>query len=794
MWKTWKFWRHASKMRSWKFWRIGSMLRTWKFWRNTGIGFGAVLVVFFVAAAIWINGQDIDRLEDPLPEPTLILDVRGEPASQLAATRLIPIALEDMPKALQEAVVAVEDQRFYKHGGIDLNGMARAFMRNAQAGGVVEGASTITQQLAKNLFLNAERTYDRKLKEVALAIKIDRTYSKDKILEMYLNQIYFGEGAWGVQQASRTYFGKDASELTLAESAMLAALPKAPSHYSPFVDREKALKRRNLVLTLMQQQGKITEQEMKQAQNEVLDLNEGSPNELAGQYLSYVNHAISEAEALYGLTEDDLLRGGYRIYTNLDPKVQQAMEDVYTEEELFPASPDETIVQSGAVMLDPQTGGIRGIVGRRGDPVFRGYNYATQLKRQPGSAFKPIAVYAPALEAGYTPYSRLEDKEMDFEGYQPRNADRRTRGAVTLEQAVESSYNIPAVWLLNEVGVSTGLEYIHRLGIPTTDSDRSLSLALGGMNEGVSPLQMASAYSAFANEGKLTTPHAITRIERKDGSVVAEAKVEERQVLGAETAYMMTEMLQGVVDEGTGKKAKLTRPAAGKTGTTQLPDLPEFKGLSGSRDTWFVGYTPELVAAIWMGYDKTDAQHYLTSSGGDFPAQVFQAMMTRALDGEPVQEFTVSEAYAEEQRKARFRATWERKLVEWEHDRFEKQLEREEKAKQREEERRIKAEERREREEQKRLEREQKKLEREQAKKAREQERKEKAEQRERERAERDAEKAREREEREAQKEQDRLEREARDEQKRQDRERLREQLERESGEDVLAGQAPAAG
>ncbi|MFS0726192.1 transglycosylase domain-containing protein [Paenibacillus sp. 1P07SE] len=770
------------------------MLKSRKFWLHTGIAFAGLMIVFFVAASAWINGQDIDRLEDPLPEPTLILDMDGEPASQLAAARLVPISIEEMPQTLLDGIVAVEDQRFYDHGGISISAMARAFIRNTQAGGVVEGASTITQQLAKNLFLSADRTYDRKLKEAALAMKIDRTYTKDEILEMYLNQIYFGEGAWGVQQASRTYFGKDASELTLAESAMLAALPKAPSHYSPFVDKARALQRRNLVLKLMQQQGKISEQEMQQAQAEEVTLYEGSPNELAGQYQSYVNHLISEAEALYSLTEDDLLRGGYRIYSTLDPKVQQAMEDVYREDELFPASPDETIVQSGAVILDPRTGGIRGIVGRRGDPVFRGYNYATQLKRQPGSAFKPIAVYAPALEAGYTPYSRLEDVETDFEGYQPRNADRRTRGVVTLEQAVESSYNIPAVWLLNEVGVARGLEYIHRLGIPTTDHDRSLSLALGGMNEGVSPLQMASAYSAFANEGKRTTPHAILRIERKDGSLVAEAKVEEQQVLAAETAYMMTELLQGVVEEGTGQKAKLPRPVAGKTGTTQLPDLPEFKGLSGARDTWFVGYTPELVAAVWMGYDKTDARHYMTSSGGDYPAQVFQAMMTRALDGEPVREFEVSEAYAEERRKERFRAAWERRLIEWEHGRYEKQVEREARAREREEERRIQAEERREREEQKRLEREQKKLER-------ERERQEQAEQRERERQEREAEKAREREAREAQKEQERREREARDEQKRQereardeqkrlDRERLREQLEQAPGEDVVAGQA----
>jgi len=627
------------------------MLKSWKFWRNTLVALAMMVVATFGAASVWINGQNIDRLEDPLPQPSLILDVHGEPASQLSGTKMVPVSITQMSPRLLEAIVAVEDQRFWEHGGVDATAMARAFFRNTQAGGVVEGASTITQQLAKNLFLSSEQTYDRKLKEVAIAMKIEQTYTKQQILEMYLNQIYFGEGAWGVQQAAKTYFGVDASELTLAQSALLAALPKAPSHYSPFVDPERALERRNLVLALMRDQGQITEAELQQAQAESLELNEGTTNELNGKYQSYVNHVMNEAESLYGLTEEELLRGGYRIYTNLDPKVQQAMEGVYEESSLFPESPDETMVQSGAVILDPRTGGIRGIVGRRGEPVFRGFNYATQLKRQPGSAIKPIAVYAPALEEGYTPGSMLVDEETDFDGYRPRNADRRTRGEVTLEEAVKKSYNIPAVWLLDELGIDRGLEMIHQFGLPTTERDRNLSVALGGLDEGVSPLQMAAAYAVFANEGRRATPHAITRIERKDGSVLVEAETEQAQVVKPETAYAMTELLQGGVEEGTGRKARLDRPTAGKTGTTQLPDLPAYEGLSGSRDTWFVGYTPELVAAVWMGYDQTDATHYMTSSGGDYPAQVFQAMMTRALEGVPASEFAVSEAYEQQKRE-----------------------------------------------------------------------------------------------------------------------------------------------
>ena len=754
------------------------MLKSWKFWRNTLVAMAMMAVATFGAASVWINGQNIDRLEDPLPEPSLIFDVNGEPASQLSGAQMVPISIEDMSQYLLDAIVAVEDQRFWDHSGVDASAMARAFFRNTQAGGVVEGASTITQQLAKNLFLSSEQTYDRKLREVALAIKIDQSYDKREILEMYLNQIYFGEGAWGVQQASLAYFGTNASELTLAQSALLAALPKAPSNYSPFVDMERAVQRRNLVLSLMHQQGKITEQEMQQAQAEEIVLNEGSPNELSGQYMSYVNHVIAEAEALYGLTEDEMLRGGYRIYTNLDPKVQESMEAVYQEETLFPESPDEIIVQSGAVLLDPQTGGIRGIVGRRGDPVFRGFNYATQLKRQPGSAFKPIAVYAPALEEGYTPSSELEDTEMDFDGYTPRNSDRRTRGTVTLEQAVEWSYNIPTVWLLDEMGIDKGLDYIHRLGIPTTERDVNLSLALGGLDQGVSPLQMASAYSAFANEGKRTTPHAITRIEHKDGSVVAEADVQQEQVLQPQTAYMMTELLQGVIEDGTGKKADLDRPAAGKTGTTQLPDLPEFEGLNGTRDAWFVGYTPELVAAVWMGYDKTDAEHYMTTSGGDFPARVFQALMTRALDGVPVSEFTVSEEYEKLKREAERKARDERKRREAE----QKREEREQRDQQRQEEKRREAEEKRQNEEQERLEREQEEQQREQEEQEREQEEQEQEGQEEQE----EDRKEREKREREERKERERQEREER-EQRREEREREREQQEQPVQEESQA-------
>ncbi|XEC95614.1 transglycosylase domain-containing protein [Paenibacillus tarimensis] len=613
-----------------------------------------VLIFIFISfgclalsAAAWVSGQDISPLDRPLPQPTIIYDREGSAVSRLSGSRIEPVPLAEMPQALRDAIVAVEDKRFYEHSGVDAGALIRALYRNTKAGDVVEGGSTITQQLAKNVFLTAEKTYSRKLKEAAMAIKIDSSYDKDTILEMYLNQIYFGEGSWGVQQAAKRYFGKPVRELTLAESALLAALPKAPSHYSPFVAPNKALNRRNLVLSLMKEQGMISEAEFKQAKEEPLQLHEGAADELNGRYRSYVNHVIEEAEALYGISEEELLRGGLRIYTNLDTRVQGAIEAAFANDSLFPESSDDIPVQAAAIVIDPASGGIRGLVGGRGKQVYRGFNRATQLSRQPGSAFKPLAVYAPALENGYTPVSRLYDGNLTIDGYTPQNYDRRTRGEVSLREAIVHSYNIPAVWLLNEIGVGKGFEYVQRSGIAVAEADRNLSFALGGLSEGVSPLQMAGAYGSFANEGKLVSARAIARIESKDGRVLYEAELRETQVLSPESAYTMISMLQAVVQEGTGKRAMLDRPTAGKTGTTQLPPVKEFEGIDGAKDAWFVGTTPELTAAVWMGYDQTDGTHYLQTTGGAYPAALFREIMSRALAGVPITAFRVPEGYRE---------------------------------------------------------------------------------------------------------------------------------------------------
>ncbi|MFD0696135.1 transglycosylase domain-containing protein [Paenibacillus sp. GCM10027628] len=619
-----------------------------RFWKNRKLWtilIGVVLAgtgALSLAGFIYIRGLDVSKLNQPLPEATLVLDKFGKPASQLSASKVDPVQLSQMPKALTDAVVAVEDRRFFEHSGIDVKSILRAVMRDVVRGGYSEGASTITQQLARNLFLNADKTIGRKLKEAAYAIKIDMTFSKNEILEMYLNSIYFGEGSWGVQGAAKTYFNKNVQDLTLQEAAVLAALPKAPSKYSPFQDEAQALERRNTVLLLMRDEGKITQQAYDTAKAAPLGVVKvGKEDDLKGRYPGYVDAVIREAVNVYGFTEEQLLTGGLRITTELDPSVQQAVTDVYNDDQLFPESKPDQLIQSGAVILDQQTGGIRALAGGRGDGVFRGFSRATQLRRQPGSTFKPLVVYGPALEKGYTPYSVLYDGPLNIDGYQPADWDHQSRGQVTMQEAITSSWNVPAVWLLHEMGIDSGLKFVQSLGITLPAKDRQLGIALGGLSEGVSPLQMAQAFSTFAAKGILHQAHTITKIETGDGHVLIQASTKGVQVMKPETAYTMTGMLQQVVAGGTGKNAAMNRPVAGKSGTTQLPGTDEFKGLgtSSAKDAWFVGYTPELTAAVWVGYDRTDRTHYLTTSGGAVPAVLFREMMTRALAQAPVVAF-----------------------------------------------------------------------------------------------------------------------------------------------------------
>ncbi|WP_246141223.1 transglycosylase domain-containing protein [Bacillus marasmi] len=384
------------------------------------VGFAVALsCLLIVNVFIWTS--DVSQLEEPAPQPTIIYDQDGAVASKIAASNIEGVGIKQIPRHLINAVIATEDQQFYKHHGVNYLGIARALTQNAVSGEIVAGGSTITQQLAKNAFLTHERTYTRKIKELILTKKIERTYSKDEIMERYLNQIYFGEGAWGVQRAAQTYFGKNTSELTISESAILAGLIKAPSVLSPFKNMEKSIERRNLVLSLMEKEGYINQKDMAAAKAETIELAGKNEDEYKGKFPYYVDHIISEAIKDYGLTEKEVLSGGYHIYTELNPTIQESVERVYANDGMFPASSPDQLIQSGAIFINPTTGGIQALVGGRGEHVFRGFNRATQLKRQPGSTLKPLAVYTPALEEGYEIWDKLSDQPLNLNGYQPMN-------------------------------------------------------------------------------------------------------------------------------------------------------------------------------------------------------------------------------------------------------------------------------------------------------------------------------------------------------------------------------------
>lgn len=629
-----------TRIRSSAFWKKP------KFWKGLSL---SILLLFLLSMgffAFWVMSLDVSKLQSPLAQPTTIYDRNGNKVSELSSSKITPVPISKIPQKMREAIIDTEDRRFYEHKGVDVWSIFRALIHDLRSGGFSEGGSTITQQLAKNLFLPSDKTLDRKFKEAAYAFKIELNLSKDQILEEYLNQIYFGEGQWGIQNAARFYFGKNAEDLNLEESAMLAGLPKAPSLYSPLKNKDKALERRNQVLSLMKEQNDITAADFQRTLSAPITLRKGELKDLSGKFAPYVDYVIEEAISRYGFTEDQLLTGGLQIYTEMDSKVQQAAETVYEDNQYFPEGRPDQMIQSGMAILDQHTGGIRGLVGYRGESPFRSFNHASQLKRQPGSSIKPLTVYGPALEKEYTPSSLLYDGPLNLNGYSPQDYDYQTRGQVTMEEALRNSWNIPAVWLLNEIGLDTGLSFAQKAGLPLTQADRTLSLALGGISSGVSPLQMAQAYSTFANLGTMNKAYAITKITSANGYVFVQAKPETVQVTSPQNAYTMTRLLENVVDNGTGKNAFFGRPAAGKTGSVELPHTQEFSGISkGSKDVWFVGYTPELTAAVWMGYDKTDRNHYLTISGGSGPAVIFREVLSRALKNNPIENFEMPQGY-----------------------------------------------------------------------------------------------------------------------------------------------------
>ncbi|MCP1158444.1 transglycosylase domain-containing protein [Bacillus infantis] len=602
-------------------------------------------ILFFAYLAATANVQS---LKDGLKQSTVLYDKDGDEAGKLAANRTGGAKIEELPDHMKEAVVSIEDERFYKHNGFDIKGIARAFFSNLFAGRITGGGSTITQQLAKNALLSPEQTYRRKAEEIFLAVEIEKNYKKEDILLMYLNQVYFGSGAWGIDRAARTYFNKPISGVTISEAALLAGLLQSPSALDPYQHYDRSISRRDTVLGKMQELGYISKDEYEKAIAEKIVLEDGSSNTEARKYPYYVDAVLDEATSKYGLTQEEIFTRGYTIYTELDQNIQSGLEKVYDRDSLFPAGRGGQLVQSGSVLLDPSTGGVRAIVGGRGEHVFRGFNRGTHIKAQPGSTLKPLSVYTPAIEEGYDASSILKDEPMTFGNYKPENFSRTYAGEVPMYKAVEESLNIPAVWLLNEIGIDKGMDSLKRFGIPTEKEDRALGIALGGMRKGISPLQLAEAYAAFPNEGKRHDAHFITKIVGPTGNVIAERKKKTVKVTSKAAAREMTSMLLNVVESGTGQRTRIPEvQIAGKTGSTQLP----YNDIDGTKDQWFVGYTPSLVGAVWLGYDKTDREHYLSTSSSETVVPIFKSIMEQVLPYTEQKDFgteSVNDQLAEE--------------------------------------------------------------------------------------------------------------------------------------------------
>ena len=620
-----------------------------KFWRRyhltkiviiLGLSAGLLVGTYLFAIA---KSTNVNDLQNALKTRTLIFDREEKEAGALSGQKGTYVELTDISKDLQNAVVATEDRSFYKNDGINYGRFFLAIVTAGRSG----GGSTITQQLAKNAYLSQDQTVERKAKEFFLALELTKKYSKEQILTMYLNNAYFGNGIWGVEDASKKYFGVSASQLTLDQAATLAGMLKGPELYNPLNSIEDSTNRRDTVLQNMVAAGYIDKNRETEAAgvdmaSQLQDKYEGKISDY--RYPSYFDAVVNEAVSKYNLTEEEIVNNGYRIYTELDQNYQANMQVIYENTSLFPTAEDGTHAESGSVALEPKTGGVRGVVGRvAGDDKtgFRNFNYATQSKRSPGSTIKPLVVYTPAVEAGWALNKQLDNHTMQYDSYQVDNyAGIKTSPEVPMYQALAESLNLPAVATVNDLGINKAFEAGTRFGLNMDKVDRVLGVALGGGVE-TNPLQMAQAYAAFANEGLMPEAHFITRIENASGQVIKSHKNSQKRVIDKSVADKMTSMMLGTFTNGTGiSSSPADYVMAGKTGTTEAAFNPEY-----TSDQWVIGYTPDVVISHWLGFPTTDENHYLAGSTSNGAAHIFRSMANTILPYTPGSTFTVENAY-----------------------------------------------------------------------------------------------------------------------------------------------------
>lgn len=623
--------------------------------------FSVVLIVLCASAgavfglAQWMSRDlpDVAKLSAITPPVrSTVYDVKGREMAAFFKENREVVPLKAIPRTLVNATLSTEDRHFYSHWGVDLGGIGRAALTNLLKLKTKQGGSTITQQLARNLFLTHERTLDRKFRELVIALRIEKMYSKQEILELYFNQIYYGHGAYGVQAAARTFFSKDVRQLSLTESALLAGLPQNPSRHSPYRNPESARARRNAVLRNMLETKTISANQYEMAARAPLGVIERPQTAgLAPYFVEMVRLYLDEK---YG--SNLVYEGGLKIYTSLDLDLQReaerALEKHLSELEarykykitranwVPPATPEgrsggvqTPYIQGAFVALDVKTGYVRALVGGR-DFKASAFNRAVQAQRQPGSSFKPL-IYTAAIDNGFQPTDVIEDAPISLPGgagggaWTPGNYDRKFSGPVTLRYALQRSINIPAIKLLKKLGVSLVASYGRRMGVKSPIQP-NLSMALGTSE--VNLLEITSAYAVLANEGIRNEPAYVLKVEDKSGAVLESLSPRPVDVLSAETAGVVTSMMQSVMDHGTGYPARaagFTVPAAGKTGTTD-----------DYSDAWFIGYTPSLVAGAWVGFDvKKTMGRGVTGGAGALP--IWTQFMLAATRGRPVEQFNV---------------------------------------------------------------------------------------------------------------------------------------------------------
>ena len=606
-----------------------------RFWRKyhltkifllIGLTFSLVVGGYLFYIAKTTNVAD---LQNALKATTIIYDKDGNQAGSLTGQKGTYVELDAISEDLQNAVVATEDRSFYKNSGINYGRFFLAILTAGRSG----GGSTITQQLAKNAYLSQDQTVERKAKEFFLALEINKKYSKKEILTMYLNNAYFGNGIWGIEDASKKYFGVSASELTLDQSAVLAGMLKGPEIYNPLYSVENATNRRNTVLQNMVAAGYIDQATADQSaavdiHGQLIDAYEGKSEDY--RYPSYFDAVINEAVNEYGLTEEDIIKNGYRIYTEMDQNYQASMQVIYDNVDLFPVAEDGTRAESGSVALDPKTGGVRAIVGRVAsdqDVGFRSYNYATQSARSPGSTIKPLVVYSPAVADGWSTNKELDNTTKVYGSYTVDNyGGIQGSPTVPMYQALAESLNLPAVATANELGLNTVFDYGKKFGLNMDNVDKSLGVALGS-GVTTNPLQMAQAYGTFANDGVMNDAHLITKIENASGQVVKSHSQKSKRVLSSSANKKMTNMMLGTFTNGTGvNAAPYGYTMAGKTGTTETDFNPDLSG-----DQWVIGYTPDVVISQWLGFPKTDETHYLTGTSAETASVIFRNIANSVL-------------------------------------------------------------------------------------------------------------------------------------------------------------------